>query len=217
MVTITLLSMAMALSLSVVVWRMVRDDRRRSEARVHALTDLVVRPDIRASAPAPAIALTPPPQPSPWGTRAAIVACLGLALTTIVLMTLTAHTRASMPRPREAAVAVNPARLELLSLRDSREGGILTIAGLVGNPRGAAALRDVKVSAELFDSSGTLVTSATAALDVRTLAAGDQSPFVLSVATARGVARYRVTFLNADGSVIQHVDRRGQAPEGSSW
>jgi hypothetical protein len=98
-----------------------------------------------------------------------------------------------MPRPREAAVAVNPARLELLSLRDSREGGILTIAGLVGNPRGAAAL------------------------DVRTLAAGDQSPFVLSVATARGVARYRVTFLNADGSVIQHVDRRGQAPEGSSW
>lgn len=218
MFTITVLSMAMALSLSVVVWRVVRDDRRRSEARVHALTDLAVRPDIRASSPAPALSLAPPPQPSAWGTRAAIVACLALVLTTVVLMMLTARTRASMPAPADnAAGATNPARLELLSLRDSREGGMLTIAGLVNNPRGAAPLRDVKVTADLFDASGVLVTSGTTDLDVRSLAPGDQSPFVLSVTTAKRVARYRVRFLNADGRVIQHVDRRGQAPEGSTW
>jgi len=218
MFSITLLSTAMALSLSIVVWRMVRDDRRRSEARVHALTDLAVRPDIRASSPGPTISLAPPPQPSAWGTRAAIVACLALAMTTVVLMQLTARTRASMPmRANHAAATAAPARLELLSLRDSRESGTLTIAGLVGNPRNAAALHDVKVTADVFDAAGALVASSAAALDVRSLGPGDQSPFVLSVTTSNRVARYRVSFLNADGSVIQHVDRRGQAPEGSSW
>ena len=38
LVTVTLLSMAMAASLSVIVWRMLRDERKRSEARVVALT-----------------------------------------------------------------------------------------------------------------------------------------------------------------------------------
>jgi hypothetical protein len=38
LVTVTLLSMAMAASLSVIVWRMLRDERQRTEARVVALT-----------------------------------------------------------------------------------------------------------------------------------------------------------------------------------
>ena len=38
LVTVTLLSMAMAASLSVIVWRMLRVERERSEARVIALT-----------------------------------------------------------------------------------------------------------------------------------------------------------------------------------
>jgi len=218
MFTITLLSMAMALSLSVVVWRMVRDDRRRGEARVHALTDLAVRPDIRASSAAPGLSLAPESQSSAWGTRAAIMACLALALATVVLMMLTARTRASLPPPSGVMSAGVPADapLELLSLRDTREGGTLTIAGLVENPRGAAPLRNVKVTAEVFDASGTLVASGAALLDVTSLAPGDQSPFVLSVTTSARVARYRVSFLNAGGRVIEHVDRRRQVSEASS-
>ncbi len=38
LVTVTLLSMGMAAALSVIVWRMLRDERQRSEARVLALT-----------------------------------------------------------------------------------------------------------------------------------------------------------------------------------
>ena len=216
MFLVTLLSMAMALSLSVVVWRMVRDDRRRSEARVHALTDLAVRPDIRASAPSPALSLVTPAQPSAWGTRAAIVACLALVLTTVVLMMLTARTRASLPATPDDATAAAPPRLELLSLRDTREGGTLTIAGLVENPRDAAPLRDVKVTADIFDMSGALVTSAATGLDVRSLAPGDQSPFVLTIATRARAARYRVSFLAPDGRVIQHVDHRAHAADGAS-
>ena len=48
LVTVTLLSMAMAASLSVIVWRMLRDERRRSEARVMALTAMASRPSSAA-------------------------------------------------------------------------------------------------------------------------------------------------------------------------
>ena len=43
LVGVTLLSMAMAITLSVVVWRLLRDERRRSEARVAALADMAAR------------------------------------------------------------------------------------------------------------------------------------------------------------------------------
>jgi hypothetical protein len=219
MFTITLLSMGMALSLSIVVWRMVRDDRRRSEARVHALTDLAVRPDIHASAPAPAISLAVPAQGPAWGRRAAIIASVALALIATVLMMLTARTRAAIPAAVDTAgaAATGTGPLELLSLRDTREGGTLTIAGLVGNPRGAALLHNVKVNADVFDASGAMVTRGAAALDVRALAPGDQSPFVLSVTTNAPVAKYRVSFVNADGRVIEHIDHRRQAADPSSW
>jgi hypothetical protein len=39
LVTVTVLSMGMAAALSVIVWRLLRDERRRSEARVAALTE----------------------------------------------------------------------------------------------------------------------------------------------------------------------------------
>ncbi len=219
MFTITLLSMAMALSLSVVVWRMVRDDRRRSEARVHALTDLAVRPDLRASSAAPALSLAPPDQPSAWGSRAAIMAALALVLLSVVLIMLTVRARASMAAASTAATDAAPvhASLELLSLRDTHEGSTLTIAGLVQNPRSAGMLRNVKVTADVFDAAGARLASAVAPIDVKSLAPGDQSPFVLSVTTTDAVARYRVSFHRADGSVIEHIDRRRQAADAASW
>ena len=220
MFTITLLSTAMALSLSVVVWRMVRDDRRRTEARVHALTDLAVRPDLTAASPARALSLSSPDDRSAWGTRAGIMLCLALAMTAVVLMILTARARASIsaPAPRNAAesgAVTSP--LELLSLRDTREGGTLTIAGLVRNPRSATPLRDVKVTADAFDAKGNRIATGAAAVDVRKLQPGDESPFVLSITTRDSVVRYRVSFQAADGAVITHVDRRRQAAEAASW
>ena len=210
----------MALSLSVVVWRMVRDDRRRSDARVHALTDLAVRPDLHALGPSPALSLSPPDQTSAWATRSAIMLCLALAITTVVLMMLTAATRASIAVPSSTSpmqATGGGAPLELLSLRNTREAGTLTIAGLVRNPPAAGALRNLTVTAEAFDASGTRVASGAAAVDVKTLEPGDESPFVLSITTSDPVARYRVSFRGADGRVIQHLDRRQQAAQAVSW
>ena len=45
LVAATLVSLAMALALSVVVWRLLKDERRRSNARVAALAELAARPD----------------------------------------------------------------------------------------------------------------------------------------------------------------------------
>jgi hypothetical protein len=45
LVTVTLLSMGMAGALSVIVWRLLRDERQRSDARVAALTTLAASPE----------------------------------------------------------------------------------------------------------------------------------------------------------------------------
>jgi len=61
LVSVTLLSMAMAGVLSAVVWRMLRIERRRSDARVMALADMAAQIDggaRRAITPPP---VTPPP------------------------------------------------------------------------------------------------------------------------------------------------------------
>lgn len=50
LVGVTLISMAMALALSIVVWRLLRDERRRSEARVAALVEFAAH-DRREPAP----------------------------------------------------------------------------------------------------------------------------------------------------------------------
>lgn len=216
MVTITLLSSAMALGLSIVVWRMVRDDRRRSEARVAGSAAFAVRlPIDPPAAPTPSAPSSPPA--SVWDTRAPVVVCVALALTTVVLMLLGAQATTPVTVPVEATAAGSPARLDLLSLRGAREGGTLTIAGLVGNPSGSATLRHVRVAADAFGSSGARVASGATELDVRSLAPGDESPFVVSITTSGPVARYRVSFFTADGRVIRHVDRRGQAAGPSSW
>jgi hypothetical protein len=244
LVTVTLLSMAMAASLSLIVWRMLRDERRRSEARVLSLTRMAARPSTsgpRAAPPAPRtsdadLAIRDAPAStsamfaerevaSPWGHRFALMAGLGLVLASVILFSLTASGRTATRRApvqgrAAAAVAVaqagvNPAvaiGLELLSLRDARDAGALTITGLVQNPRGGAALSRVTVTAYAFDDKGAFLASGRAPIEVPALAPGDESPFVVSVPVTETVARYRIGFRGEDGRVIAHIDKRQQAP-----
>jgi hypothetical protein len=262
LVTVTLLSMAMAAALSVIVWRMLRDERRRSEARVLALTAAAARPSAAAPAsqpeprPSHVAPRTPHPAPrtshvasrtpdldlairdmpapaaamfverdvvSPWGHRFAVMCGLGLVGASVILFSLMATDRNAARRgspagsPAAAAQPVSSAAtaaagLELMSLRDGREPGSLRITGLVQNPRGAATLSRVTVTAYAFDDKGAFLASGRAALDVTTLAPGDESPFVVSVPVTETVARYRIGFRGEDGRVIAHIDKRQQAP-----
>jgi hypothetical protein len=233
LVTVTLLSMAMAASLSVIVWRMLRDERRRSEARVVALTTKARAPNLepRSSilelpireAPVSTTAMFAEREvTSPWSHRFAVMAGLGLVVASVILFSLAANGRTAAPHAPAAgsatAAAAQPGArpaaigLELLSLRDSRQPESLTITGLVQNPRGGAALSRVTVTAYAFDDKGSFLASGRAPIEVIALAPGDESPFVVSVPVTDTVARYRIGFRGEDGRVIAHVDKRQQAP-----
>lgn len=225
--------MGMAAALSVIVWRMLRDERHRSEARVAALAGMAARTaparrasepldlPIRASASAPIGAIfEETPQASPWGRRFAIMGGLGLVFASVVLFALAANgTRAAAgPAPVNAAAPATAAPgLELISLRDARQSGSLTITGLVRNPQDGAPLTRVTVTAYTFDDKGSFLASGRALIDVTALAPGDESPFVVSVPVTDTVARYRIGFRGEDGHVIAHVDRRQPGPIAANW
>ena len=65
LILVTLLSLTVAAMMSIVAWRAVRSERRRSEARVTALAaDIHIRDDIQGRDTAPAgVATTPIPMP----------------------------------------------------------------------------------------------------------------------------------------------------------
>ena len=108
-----------------------------------------------------------------------------------------------------SAVAVGPnSPLELVSLSHSRQNARLSVSGLIRNPANGKPVERVSAVVFLFDRAGTFVTSSRAHLDFLKLAAGDESPFVVSLDAPPTVARYRVSFRTDEG-VVPHIDRRG--------
>jgi hypothetical protein len=240
LVTVSVLSMGMASALSVIVWRLLRDERRRSEARVEALRtasrmesrggdvdaagqwvldhadapELVLHSEPGAAGPM----FVEPPRSSSWRNRLAIMAGIALIGTTVLLFALSANTtpggRTSASPAQATVAAAEPATagLELLSLKDSRTADALTITGMVHNPRTGALLSHAAVTAYAFDDKGAFVASGRALLDVTALAPGDDSPFVVTVRATDTVTRYRIGFRSEDGRVIAHVDKRQQGP-----
>lgn len=134
---------------------------------------------------------------------AAVVLFLGLLGGLVFMM--------SAPRGTSAA-AVGPNHpLELVSLRHDRKSDQLAVSGLVRNPAAAQPVERLSAVVFLFDRQGTFVTSAKANVDFLKLGAGDESPFVVSLAAPASVARYRVSFRTDEGGV-PHIDRRGATP-----
>ncbi len=230
LIGVTLLSLAMAAALSVIVWRMLRDERARSAARITALTTLAAAPatasegtadlPLREAPPSVGAMFTEPEGASPWGNRLAVMAALGLVAASVVLFALAASgtkTSARGAAPAAARQSAPAAGLELLSLRDVRDGDTLTITGLVQNPRGGGPLARVTVTAYTFDDQGSFLASGRALIDVTAFAPGDESPFVVTVPVTGAVARYRIGFRAEDGSVIAHIDKRHPAPTAANW
>jgi hypothetical protein len=78
----------------------------------------------------------------------------------------------------------------------------------VQNPKTGASVTRLTATAVVFAADGTFLAGGKAPLDYTSLAAGDESPFVVTVPVRGSVARYRVGFRGEDGSVVAHVDRR---------
>ncbi len=227
LIVITLVSLAMTIALGAILARLVRDERRRSDARVALLREMA---DAGAGAnrtepvdptddfelgyatdfpPAADLFVRAEPR-STWPRRLAVAAVIAA----IVIVAAGALRSRSTPTDTAIGATTRPASaqtaglLELLSLKQTQGTDALTITGLVQNPRDGAVLSNVKATALLFAADGTFLASGGAALDFTVLRPGDESGFVINVPVTGTVARYRVGFRGEDGHVIGHIDRR---------
>jgi hypothetical protein len=272
---ITLFALVLALAMVAITARVLRDERRRSDARVAALAAAAEEPaaDRRTGFPVESTGgiapratyvgdLAPARRPrSPWVTReepgvppqagAAQAAHRASAADDFELYPsapatgvevgstgMFAASQASSGRSRlmpiaaaailiagagagfafwsssraasvdaRAGAAATTAPLELVALKHRRDGERLAISGIIKNPSGAPAVRNVTAVVFLFDESGSFLSSGRAPIDFTTLAPGDESPFVVVVSEPGAVARYRVSF-RSDEHVVPHIDRR---------
>jgi len=139
LVTVTMLSMGMAAALSAIVWRMLRLERHRSNARVAALTaavrearpraprednDMTIhsafaeapthRPRLGEASVGASEAFAAPmfvehERTSPWGARIAVMAALALAGASFVLFSLAARAQNSLHRAAPETAAADNA------------------------------------------------------------------------------------------------------------
>jgi hypothetical protein len=144
-----------------------------------------------------------------------VMAALASAVYTFYLPVIAAESPAGAPAALDRGAEPRP--LELLSLRHTADpGGTFSITGLVQNPNNGATVRNVMAVVYLFDRDGKYFASGKAALEFNVLQGGAESPFVVRVPNATYVSRYRVGFRTDTDGVVAHVDRRGQAPDGTT-
>ncbi len=230
LIGIAALALILAIGMGLILFKVLNDERQRSDARVAALAAAAATVDLPLASQTDDVAVPDPvisrsdlfvtaDAASPWPRRAAVAAVLAAAIATGGY-TFAQWSAATVP----AAVPVAP--LELLSLKHTQAGNTLTVSGTVRNPRAGAQQAQVFATAVLFGPDGNFLTSGRAALDFTSLGPGDESPFVIAVPVNGTVARYRVGFRAADGSVIAHVDRRAditaaaqdsQVPRSTLW
>jgi hypothetical protein len=129
------------------------------------------------------------------------VGALVVSTLTIALMAIGGH-RGS------AASTSADLPIELLSMRHAIEGQRFVVTGLVRNPDAAEARERVSAAVFLFDDAGGFIASAKAPLEFLRLGPGEESPFEVAVPKPARLARYRLSFRQADGAVMPHVDRR---------
>lgn len=215
LIVMTVLSLAMAAAMTVVMLKLLADERRRSDARVTALMrashptvpvrDREVDLPLRATA-TPAELFAAPDARLPWGSHIAAAAAAVAVLVAVALTVYSPGGPAGAPAPAAARLAAAP--LELMTLRHAAGPGSLTVSGIVSNPSAGVQLTRVIATAWALDSGGAVIASGRAPIDLTAFGPGEESPFVVEVALDAPVARYRIGFRAEDGTVIAHVDRR---------
>jgi hypothetical protein len=207
MLVLTVVSVAAAIVLAMVIWKLRHDDRLRRDARVAALASAIDGPPTLRSAAGDA-PLFETGRRSPMQGRPLLKVAIGFAMAVAVIV-LIAMTGDRGDRA-EAVPASEPqaqaASLELVSLRHARAGDQLTVTGLVRNAGQPSSERLIAVVLA-FDRKGDFVASGRAPLEFPALSTGDESPFQVTIPNVTDVGRYRVSFRTETG-VVRHVDRR---------
>jgi len=226
LILVTLLSLALAAVMTVVSWRLAREERRRSEARVAALaTEIQPTGDLPLQQRTPVAtandmfaSTTEGPRSSSPAAAMVVGAVAVLLVAAFVWSSGSRSSAASSPQSSAAAnrgAVAAPANrnepnavsvpLELTALTHERDANRLTVRGLVRNPASGGAVRGITAVVFLFDRSGDFVTSGRAPIDA--LPPGAESSFAVTIPDVKDVGRYRVSF-RTDDRILPHVDRR---------
>ena len=239
LIVVTLVSLGLAMAMSVVAWRLLRDDRHRSHARSDALREMAdavepepsfeemrfrsleAEPDLELKWDAPLRARPAPAKPSAAPQRKAIV--------DVPEPTFSFNEDGRVPSRRSAVVAAmvvviaGAAGSVYMLYRPQVTDAIPSARELTSaaaqpgaQPIELLSLRHVVAVVYLFDRDGNYFASGKAALDFTALEPGEESPFVVHVPSVGRVSRYRVGFRSEEGGVVAHVDRRGQLPGGTT-
>ena len=218
LLVVTGLSLLLAGFMSAVAWRMTREERRRSDARVAMLAAAIYENEDNPPAAVNQL-MQQQTSASSW-MRPIVTAIAGAFAVATLGGAAIIGVRSATGRPAEASRASDPAPgaslqagdrsdapLELLALEHERDGERLVVRGIVRNPAGARERDGLVAVVLLVGRGGDVVSSARAALPVTKLAPGAAAPFVVSATNAADVDRFRVSF-RSDARVEPHVDRR---------
>jgi hypothetical protein len=239
LVLVALISLVLAVIMTIIAWRVSQEERRRSEARVAALAADIRDGDAALGYDLPLDAglhLQGEPTPAaPFGMFAVPAAHTNGRLVAVVLIGLLVFgsavavavvlgggrgagaTVADVDEQggREVASETAPPNprtilpLELVALGHDRDGDSLTVRGVVRNPAGAGQVDRLTAVVFVFNAEGGFTGSGRAAVEAVELVPGAESTFVVTVKGVTDVARYRVSF-RTDDRLVPHVDRRDQ-------
>jgi hypothetical protein len=204
----TIVSLIVAAIASYIAWRVIREERRRSDERVSALSAAIYEEATQRPVDVGALLEETPAAPRSHRGVIAVGACAVAAVAGITLVAARSPKREPV-RAHTAAPAANQP-LELLALEHERDGSRLVVRGLLRNPANAAERDGVTAVVLLYNHAGATIGSGRAAVPVAKLAAGDTTPFVVAIERAEDVERFRVSFRTGT-RVEPHVDHRAQA------
>jgi len=186
------------------IWRMMRDDRRRSEARVAALAASIDPP---GDAGRPGIFGERSRMPSSRHPLLKVAVGFTAVVAVIIVVAMASDLHDEVDHVPKAAP---PPSLALLSMQHERQAETLTVTGVVGN-QGTSAAEGLSAVILAFDRAGNTVARLRAPIERQILAAGGRSPFRIAIPHGADISRYRVSF-ESDGGVVRHLDRRPRVP-----
>jgi hypothetical protein len=226
LILITLISLAVAATMSLVAWRVARDERRRSEARVGALAadirsadvDLPLSADTAADVSSASMftfiqPVTALPRLATVVLAGVLVVGAGAALLVAlgrsgdVAATPVSQPVAGVAESQSTAPPQTARALELVALGHERLRDQLTVRGIVRNPMNGSPVNQLTAVVLVYDRAGGFLTTGRTLVQAPSLGPGGESTFLVTIPGAADVGRYRVSFRSED-RVIPHVDTR---------
>jgi hypothetical protein len=220
---IALASLASAAGMALVVVRVRREEQRRSDARVAALSRMAMDDFLPEAEPAPVSFEASGHAPSaasrglfeeavpgsPWGASLKIAGALASLFLVVFAIASFRSPAVGSEDPGGQSQLATP--LQLLALGHTQGVGSLTVAGRVKNPRDGQAVSNLTATVFLFGEDGSFLTSGRSPLEVPALGAGAESAFGVTIPVNGAVVRYRVSFRDRSGRAVAHVDKRNAA------